>query len=38
MLKGDDDHVVQLWTKKGSKKLYFGIDEAVQKGSRTAWE
>jgi hypothetical protein len=38
MVKGDDGRVVQLWTKKGSSKLYFGINAVVQKGSRNAWE
>lgn len=38
LLKGNDGMAIQLWTKKNSNKLYFGIDKVRQKGSQQAWE
>jgi hypothetical protein len=38
LIKGHDDRVVQLWTKKGSDKLNFGINDVVQAGAQEAWE
>jgi hypothetical protein len=38
LIKGDDRKAVQLWTKKGSTKLNFGIVESVQSGASQAWE
>ena len=34
----EDEFAVQLWTKKGSSKLNFGITETVQSGAYEAWE
>jgi hypothetical protein len=38
LLKKHEDQVVQVWTKKGSEKLYFGITNAIHKGATEAWE
>lgn len=37
LVKGHDDLAVQVWAKKGSTKLNFGIDGVVQKGTQEAW-
>ncbi len=38
LIKDADDKAVQLWTKKGSTKLNFGIVDVVQSGSTEAWD
>ncbi|HET6328008.1 MAG TPA: hypothetical protein VFG04_25215 [Planctomycetaceae bacterium] len=38
LLKGKKQRVVQVWAKKGAHKLYFGLTDAVQKGTQTAWD
>ena len=38
LLKKNEGRVVQVWTKKGSEKLYFGITDAVHKGAKEAWD
>jgi len=38
LAKTGDDLVVQLWAKKGSHKMNFGIASAVQKGKKEAWD
>jgi hypothetical protein len=37
LIKTNPELVVQLWTKKGSQKIYFGINDQVDKGDRLAW-
>lgn len=37
LLKQQEGLAVQVWAKKGSHKLNFGIADAVQKGSQEAW-
>lgn len=38
LIKGKDQRVIQFWVKKGAHRLYFGLEKAIQKGSKTAWE
>lgn len=38
LVKGHDDLAVQVWAKKGSDKLNFGINDVVQKGTQKAWD
>jgi len=38
LIKGSEGKAVQLWTKKGSTKLNFGVAEAVQSGAHEPWE
>lgn len=38
MVKEHEEMVVQVWAKKGSSKLNFGINEVVKKGKRRAWD
>ena len=38
LIKGSDGKAVQLWAKKGSTKLNFGIMKIVQSGAKEAWE
>ncbi len=38
LVKGHDDLAIQLWAKKGSDKLNFGINYVVQKGTQEAWD
>jgi len=38
LIKDDEELVVHLWTKKGSDRLNFGINNVVQAGAMEAWE
>ena len=38
LVKGHDNLAVQVWAKKGSDKLNFGINDVVQKGPQEAWD
>jgi hypothetical protein len=37
LVKGHENLVVQVWAKKGSDKLNFGINDVVHKGTQEAW-
>ncbi len=37
LIKGHEDLALQVWAKKGSDKLNFGINDVVQKGTQEAW-
>lgn len=37
LIKGREELALQLWAKKGSDKLNFGINDVVQKGTQEAW-
>lgn len=37
LVKEHEDLAVQVWARKGSDKLNFGINSIVQKGTQEAW-
>ena len=37
LVKESEDLAVQIWAKKGSSKLNFGVNDVVKKGKRQAW-